>query len=165
MAEVNLNVVEIMKILPHRYPFLLVDRIIELEEGKRAVGLKCVTANEPHFQGHFGFNPIMPGVLIVEALAQVGAVAVLSMPEYRGKLAVFAGIDKVRFKRMVQPGDVLRLEVTMTKARGPVGMGEAVATVDGELACRGELMFAFTDWPGGAGMTGPASEEQPVRVE
>jgi 3-hydroxyacyl-[acyl-carrier-protein] dehydratase len=94
----------------------------------------------------------MPGVLIVEALAQVGAVAVLSMPEYRGKLAVFAGIDKVRFKRMVQPGDVLRLEVTMTKARGPIGMGEAVATVDGELACRGELMFAFTEWPGGAGM-------------
>jgi 3-hydroxyacyl-[acyl-carrier-protein] dehydratase len=120
------------------------------------VGLKCVTANEPHFQGHFGFNPIMPGVLIVEALAQVGAVAVLSMPEYRGKLAVFAGIDRVRFKRMVQPGDVLRLEVTMTKARGPVGMGEAVATVDGDLACRGELMFAFTDWPGGAGMSAEA---------
>jgi 3-hydroxyacyl-[acyl-carrier-protein] dehydratase len=149
MAEVNLGAAEIMRIIPHRTPFLLVDRIIELEEGKRAVGLKAVTSTEPHLAGHFPGVPIMPGVLIVEALAQVGAVAVLSMEEHRGKLAVFAGIDKVRFKRMVRPGDVLRLEVTMTKARGPVGVGEAVATVDGDLACRGELMFAFTDWPDG----------------
>ena len=131
-------------------PGALVDRIIELEAGKRAVGIKCVTANEPHFQGHFPATPIMPGVLIVEALAQVGAVIVLSTPEHRGKLAVFAGIDKVRFKRLVKPGDVLRLEVTMLRVRGPVGQGEAIATVDGDLACRGELMFAFTDWPGAA---------------
>jgi 3-hydroxyacyl-[acyl-carrier-protein] dehydratase len=148
MAEVNISAVEIMKIIPHRYPFLLVDRIIELEEGKRAVGIKCVTANEPHFQGHFPATPIMPGVLIIEALAQVGAVAVLSIPEHRGKLAVFAGIDKARFKRLVQPGDVLRLEVTLTRVRLPIGQGEAVATVDGDLACRADLMFAFTDWPG-----------------
>ena len=147
MAEVNMSAAEIMQIIPHRYPFLLVDRIIELEPGQRAVGLKAVTANEPHFTGHFPGRPIMPGVLIVEALAQVGAVAVLSLPEHRGKLAVFAGIDKVRFKRLVQPGDVLRLEVTLKRAVGPVGQGEAVATVDGELACRGELMFAFTAWP------------------
>ena len=150
MAEVNLSTVDIMAILPHRYPFLLVDRMIELEEGKRAVGLKAVGANEPWFAGHFPATPIMPGVLIIEALAQVGAVAVLSMPEHRGKLAVFAGIDKARFKRLVLPGDTLRLEVTMTRARGPVGQGEAIATVDGDLACRADLMFAFTEWPGSA---------------
>ena len=147
MAEVNISAAEIMQIIPHRYPFLLVDRIIELEPGQRAVGIKCVTANEPQFQGHFPANPIMPGVLIIEALAQVGAVAVLSQPEFRGKLAVFAGIDKVRFKRIVQPGDVLRLEVTLKRMMGPVGQGECLATVDGDLACRGDLMFAFTDWP------------------
>ena len=148
MAEVHIDTVALMKILPHRYPFLLVDRIVELEEGKRAVGIKCVTANEPHFQGHFPATPIMPGVLIIEALAQVGAVAVLSMPEHRGKLAVFAGIEKARFKRLVVPGDVLRLEVTLTRFRLPIGQGEAIATVDGDLAARADLMFAFTEWPG-----------------
>jgi 3-hydroxyacyl-[acyl-carrier-protein] dehydratase len=121
---------------------LLVDRIIELEEGKRAVGIKCVTANEPHFQGHFPGRPIMPGVLIVEAMAQTGAVAVLSEEENRGRLALFAGIDGVRFKRIVEPGDELELTCDLEKVRGPIGKGRAEARVDGELAARGTLTFA-----------------------
>jgi len=140
-----LNNVEIQKIIPHRYPFLLVDTIIELEPGKRAVGIKNVTANEPYFQGHFPNNPIMPGVLQVEALAQVGAVALLSMDEYKGKLAVFAGIDDVRFKRQVVPGDTLRLEIEIVSMRRSIGKGEAKAYVGDELVCKGTLMFAVTD--------------------
>lgn len=140
-----LNNVEIQKIIPHRYPFLLVDQIIELEPGKRAVGIKNATANEPYFQGHFPNNPIMPGVLQVEALAQVGAVVLLSMEEYKGKLAVFAGIDEVRFKRQVVPGDTLRLEIEIISMRRNIGKGEAKAYVGDELVCKGVLMFAVTD--------------------
>ena len=139
----TLSSADIQKIIPHRYPFLLVDKIVEMEWGKRAVGIKNVTANEYFFQGHFPDYPVMPGVLIIEAIAQVGAVAVLGMPENRGKIAFFAGVDEVRFKRQVVPGDTLRLEVTMTRLRGPIGQGIGEATVDGELACRGSFMFAF----------------------
>jgi 3-hydroxyacyl-[acyl-carrier-protein] dehydratase len=141
--NVTLSSVEIQKIIPHRYPFLLVDKIIEMEWGKRAVGIKNVTANEPFFMGHFPGFPVMPGVLIVEAIAQVGAVAVLGMPENKGKLAFFAGVDEVRFKRQVVPGDTLRLEVTLTRVRGLFGQGEGTATVDGQLACSGKFMFAL----------------------
>lgn len=140
-----LDAQQIQQIIPHRYPFLLVDRILEIDWGKRAVGIKNVTVNEPFFQGHFPSFPVMPGVLIVEALAQVGAVALLGTDEFRGKMAFFAGIDGVRFKRQVRPGDVLRLEVELGKVRRGVGMGTAAATVDGELAARGELMFAVVD--------------------
>lgn len=138
-----MTTVDIMNILPHRAPFLLVDTIEELEPGKHIVGKKCVTFNEPFFQGHFPGNPVMPGVLIVEALAQTGAVAILGMEEYKGKTAYFAGLDKVRFKRKVVPGDVLRLEATMTTVKGPIGKAEVEATVDGELAVKGEMMFAI----------------------
>ncbi|WP_088072615.1 3-hydroxyacyl-ACP dehydratase FabZ [Gottfriedia luciferensis] len=138
-----LDIKAIKEILPHRYPFLLVDRIIEHEEGKRAVGIKNVTANEEFFNGHFPDYPVMPGVLIVEALAQVGGVAALSLEQNRGKLALFAGIDNCRFKRQVVPGDQLRLEVELVKMRGPIGKGKAVATVDGQIACEAELTFAL----------------------
>lgn len=141
IVEVN----EIMKRIPHRYPFLLVDRVLELEPGKRGVGIKNVTVNEPFFQGHFPGIPIMPGVLIIEAMAQLGAVIVLGMPENQGKLALFAGIDKVRFRRQVVPGDQLRLEVEMTRLRGSIGKGKGRAFVDGELAVEGEIMFALVD--------------------
>lgn len=134
---------EIQSIIPHRFPFLLVDRIVELEEGVRAVGIKAVSANEPFFQGHFPGYPVMPGMLIVEALAQVGAVALLKVPENHGKIAFFAGIDGFRFRKQVVPGDVLRLEVQLTRMRGPVGKGTARATVDGDVAAEGELMFAI----------------------
>ena len=140
-----LDAQQIQEIIPHRYPFLLVDRIVEVEWGKRAVGIKNVSMGEPFFQGHFPGYPVMPGVLIVEALAQVGAVALLGAEEHRGKMAFFAGIDGVRFKRQVRPGDVLRLEVELGKMRRGVGTGTAVATVDGQLAARGELMFAVVD--------------------
>jgi len=139
----SLSNLDIQKIIPHRYPFLLIDKIIEIEWGKRAVGIKNVTANEPFFQGHFPGYPVMPGVLIIEAIAQVGAVSVLGMPENKGKMAFFAGIDEVRFKRQVVPGDTLRIEVTLTRLRGPIGQGEGVATVDGQLACKGSFMFAM----------------------
>ena len=138
-----LDIDAIKEIIPHRYPFLLIDAVEEHEPGLRAVARKNVTANEPFFQGHFPDYPVMPGVLIVEALAQAGAVALLSLDENRGKLAFFAGIDKVRFKRQVRPGDSIRLEVQITKARAGIGFGSATATVDGELVCSGELMFAI----------------------
>ncbi len=134
---------EIMEILPHRAPFLLIDTIEELEPGVRALGKKCVSMNEPYFQGHFPGNPVMPGVLIMEALAQVGAVAILSQPEWKGKTAYFAGIDKAKFRRKVLPGDVLMLEMTIIKVKGPVGVGKAVATVDGKVAAQAELTFAI----------------------
>jgi 3-hydroxyacyl-[acyl-carrier-protein] dehydratase len=129
-------------IIPHRYPFLLVDRIEEYAPGEGAVGFLDVREDMFWVPGHFPDYAVMPGVLIVEALAQVGAVALLSLPDNVGKLAFFAGIDKVRFKRQVVPGDTIRLECTITRSRGPIGWGEASASVDGELACAGELMFA-----------------------
>ncbi len=140
-----LDIDQIKEIIPHRYPFLLVDRIVEVEEGKRAIGIKNVSANEEFFNGHFPEFPVMPGVLIVEALAQVGAVAMLMKEENRGRLAFFAGIDNCRFKRQVRPGDQLRLEVEMTRLRGSFGKGKAIATVDGEIACETEIMFALGD--------------------
>jgi len=133
---------EIQKILPHQYPFLLVDRVIELEEGRRVVGIKNVTINEPFFQGHFPGRPVMPGVLIIEAMAQVSAVGILKLPEYNGKILLFAGIDKARFRRQVVPGDQLRLEVQVAKLKGPVGKCEARAFVADELAAEAQLMFA-----------------------
>ncbi len=140
-----LTIQEIMAIIPHRYPFLLVDKIIELEPGVRAVGEKQVTINEPFFQGHFPEYPIMPGVLIVEALAQTGAVAALSLPDNNGKLAFFAGIDGVRFRKPVVPGDTLRLEVRLDRMRRGIGKGSGTATVGGVVVCAGEIMFALTD--------------------
>jgi 3-hydroxyacyl-[acyl-carrier-protein] dehydratase len=138
---------EILRILPHRYPLLLVDRVIEIEPPTRAVGIKNVTINEPFFQGHFPTYPVMPGVLIVEAMAQVGGVAVLAADEYKGKLALFAGIDNVRFKRQVKPGDTLRIEVEVQKIRRGLGIGAGTATVNGDLACKGDIMFALVDLP------------------
>ncbi len=137
-----LNSNQIQEIIPHRYPFLLVDRIVELEKGLRAVGEKSVSANEMHFIGHFPDQHVMPGVLIIEALAQTGAVAILSLDENKGKLAYFAGIKNARFKRKIIPGDKLRLETQITRIKGPVGIGEGRAYVDGELACEAQLMFA-----------------------
>jgi 3-hydroxyacyl-[acyl-carrier-protein] dehydratase len=142
-----LDSLAIRELIPHRYPFLLVDRVTELEPGKRAIGIKNVSANEPFFQGHFPEFPVMPGVLIVEAMAQVGAVALMSLDENKGKLGLFAGIDNVRFKRQVKPGDVLLMEVELGAFRRGVGTGSAKAIVDGELACKGDLMFALIPDP------------------
>lgn len=134
---------EIMNIIPHRYPFLLVDTIEELEPGMRALGKKCVSVNEPFFQGHFPGNPVMPGVLIIEALAQVGAVAMLSQPEFQGRTAYFAGIEKARFRQKVVPGDVLMLETEIIKVKGPVGIGKATARVNDKVAAQAELTFSI----------------------
>ncbi|MFG0213112.1 3-hydroxyacyl-ACP dehydratase FabZ [Brevibacillus porteri] len=139
-----LDIMQIQEIIPHRYPFLLVDKIEELELGKKAVGIKNVTVNEPFFQGHFPGYPVMPGVLIVEALAQVGAVAMLSMEEHQGKIGLFAGIDEFRFKDQVKPGDTLVLEVELTRVRGTVGKGHGKAMVNGKVVAEGGLMFALT---------------------
>ena len=138
-----LNINEIMDIIPQRPPFLMIDRVEEYVPGESCTAYKTVCINEPHFEGHFPGNPIMPGVLIVEALAQTGAVAILSLEENKGKNALFGGIDKLRFKRQVVPGDVLKLEVKIIKRKGPIGVGEAVATVDGVVAAKGELTFAI----------------------
>ncbi len=135
---------DIQQIIPHRWPFLLIDRIVELWPGEGAVGIKNVTSTEFCFQGHFPDYPIFPGVLIVEALAQVGAVAVLSVPENKGKIVLFAGIDRLRFRRPVFPGDTLRLEVKFTKMRGSIGKGTAKATVEDKTVAQGELTFAIT---------------------
>ncbi len=140
-----LNNIEIHKILPHRYPFLLVDKITEIEEGKKAVGIKNVTINEPFFQGHFPGNPIMPGVLIVESLAQVGAVMLLSLPENKGKLGVFTGINSMKFRRQVVPGDTLLLEAELVTYRHGMGKANVKATVDGAVAAAGEISFAVID--------------------
>ncbi len=134
---------QIQEIIPHRWPFLLVDRILELEAGVRAVGLKHFTINEPFFQGHFPGNPIVPGVLVVEALAQVGSVAILAVENNKGKIPFFAGIDGWRFRKPVLPGDSVRLEVNLTKMRGPVGKGAASASVEGTVVSEGELTFAL----------------------
>jgi 3-hydroxyacyl-[acyl-carrier-protein] dehydratase len=136
---------QIEEILPHRDPFLLLDEILELDPGVRVVARKRVREDEWYLAGHFPGRPIMPGVLIVEAMAQTGAVAVLAEKENRGKLALFAGIDDVRFKRIVEPGDELELTCELERVRGPIGRGKARATVDGELAARGVLTFAVTD--------------------
>ena len=139
-----LDIKQIEEIIPQRPPFLMIDRVEEYVPGQSCVAYKNVNINEPHFQGHFPGNPIMPGVLIVEALAQTGAVAILSLPENKGKNALFGGIDKMRFKKVVVPGDVLKLEVKIIKQKGPVGVGEATATVDGKVVAKGELTFAVT---------------------
>ena len=133
---------EIMEIIPHRQPFLLIDTIEELEPGKRAVGKKCVTYNEPFFACHFPGEPVMPGVLIVEALAQTGAVAILSQPDFKGKTAYFGAINNARFKQKVVPGDVLMLELEIVRQKGPIGIGTAKATVNGKVAVQAELTFA-----------------------
>ena len=141
----ELDIHQIKEILPHRYPFLLVDKITELDVGKYAKGIKCVTANEEFFQGHFPDFHVMPGVLIIEALAQVGAVIILSEEENKGKLAFFGGIKNARFKQKVVPGDVLELNCEITARRGPVGYGLAVAKVNGKVAAQAELSFVVAD--------------------
>ena len=139
----ELDANQIQEILPHRPPFLLVDKITDYQPGAWAKGIKAVTVNEPFFAGHFPEYHVMPGVLILEALAQVGAVAILSLPEYKGKIAFFGGIKNARFKKQVRPGDVLELSCELTQRRGPVGFGKAVAKVDGKVAAQGELTFAI----------------------
>jgi len=139
----ELDINEIKKILPHRYPFLLVDRITELKPGKSARGIKCVSANEMQFMGHFPDYPVMPGVLVLEAMAQTGAVAILVSEEYRGKIALFGGVNKCRFRKEVMPGDVLELFCEISAVRGPVGFGKARATVNGETAAEAELSFVI----------------------
>lgn len=139
-----LTATQIQAIIPHRYPFLLVDRIIEVEPMKRAVGIKNVTINEEFFQGHFPGKPIMPGVLLLEAMAQVGGIAMLMSEEFRGKLAVFAGMDRVKFRRPVVPGDQVRMVSEVIKMRGNMGKIWAEAFVDGDLVAEGEFLFALT---------------------
>lgn len=139
----KLNSNQIQEIIPHRYPFLLVDAIDDMEAGVFAKGRKCVSANEMQFLGHFPQEHVMPGVMIIEALAQVGAIAILSEPESRGKIAYFGGIKNARFKQKVIPGDVLELEVVLTKRKGPIGIGEAVARVNGKVVTTAELTFAI----------------------
>lgn len=137
--------IDIQNIIPHRYPFLLVDKIIEMEPGKKAVGIKNVTANEPFFQGHFPGNPIMPGVLIVEALAQTGCVAILMQDGNKGKLGLFTGIESIKFRRQVVPGDTLRLEAEVIAFKMGMGKAKVHATVDGHTAAEGEIRFAVAD--------------------
>ena len=134
---------QIAEILPHRYPFALVDRIVDGETGKWAKGIKCVTVNEPFFQGHFPQKQVMPGVLLIEAMAQVGGVAILSLPENRGKLAFLGRVHDARFKRQVVPGDVVEMECVLTRQRGPIGVGQCRATVNGEVAVTAEITFAI----------------------
>ena len=140
----QLNSNQIAEILPHRFPFALVDRITDYEPGKWAKGIKCVSTGEPWFCGHFPQEHVMPGVLILEAMAQVGAVAILSLPENKGKIALFGGVKNARFKKKVIPGDVLEMECVLTKRWGPMGIGEAKALVNGEVAATAELTFAIS---------------------
>ncbi len=138
-----LTIKEIREILPHRYPFLMIDRVEEVVEGKSAKGYKSVTINENFFNGHFPEYPVMPGVLILEALAQMGAICILSMEDFKGKIGFLVGADKVRWKKQVMPGDKLNLEIEIVKLRGNIGVGKGKATVDGSLVCEGEIMFAI----------------------
>ena len=140
-----MNNIEIQKILPHRYPFLLIDKITEMEEGKSITGIKNVTVNEPFFQGHFPGNPIMPGVLICEALAQAGAVLLLGMEENKGKLGVFTGINNFKFRRQVVPGDTLVLKAELVTYRHGMGKANVEASVDGSVAAKGEMSFAVIE--------------------
>jgi 3-hydroxyacyl-[acyl-carrier-protein] dehydratase len=150
----ELKQADIQRIIPHRYPFLLVDRIESLEQGRRAVGIKAVSIDEPFFQGHFPGFPVMPGVLIAEALAQVGAVAVLGAPDFVGRVPFLAGLDNFRFKRQVIPGDVLRLDVTLSQLRRTAGRGHGVATVDGAVAVEGDILFVIGPPAEGSQATG-----------
>lgn len=138
-----MDINEIKEILPHRYPFLLVDRVTEIVEGKSIKAYKNVSANEPFFQGHFPGKPVMPGVLILEALAQAGAIIVLQQDEFKGKIPLFAGADKVKWRQMVVPGDKLELNVEMIRVRSRMGIGKGIATVDGKKVCEAEIMFAI----------------------
>lgn len=138
-----LTIKEIRDILPHRYPFLMIDRVEEVVEGKSAKGYKNVTINENYFNGHFPEYPVMPGVLILEALAQMGAICILSMEDFKGKIGFLVGADKVRWKKQVMPGDKLNLEIDIVRLRGSIGVGKGKATVDGNLVCEGEIMFAI----------------------
>lgn len=140
-----LDICEIQKIIPHRYPFLLVDKIVEIEAGKSAVGIKNVSGNEPFFQGHFPGYPVMPGVLIAEALAQVGACAILALPENKGKLGLFTGINNFKFRKQVKPGDVLTLKTELTAFKRGMGKANATAAVEGKVVASGEISFAITD--------------------
>jgi beta-hydroxyacyl-ACP dehydratase FabZ len=155
MMDIN----QIQSVLQHRYPFLLVDRVLELEPGKRAVGLKNVTVNEAYFNGHFPGNPIMPGVLIVEAMAQVGGILLLASTANEGKLAFFAGIDKIRFRRPVVPGDQLVTEVVLTKTKGDIGRVTVVGKVDGQIVAEGEYLFALRPDQGSATLAAVRAEE------
>ncbi|MCR5528281.1 MAG: 3-hydroxyacyl-ACP dehydratase FabZ [Saccharofermentans sp.] len=139
----SLDLKGIMEIIPHRHPFLLIDKVEDYEPGQYCIAYKNITYDESFFRGHFPDYPITPGVLMVEALAQTGAVAILSQEEFKGKIAVFAGIDNCKFKRQILPGDTVRLETKITQVRGPVGVGEAEATVDGKTAVKCTLKFAI----------------------
>ncbi|WP_368489189.1 3-hydroxyacyl-ACP dehydratase FabZ [Clostridium sp. BJN0013] len=143
--KVDFGVQDIKNIIPHRYPFLLIDRVSYMEPGKKVIAYKNVTANEYFFQGHFPEMPVMPGVLIIEALAQAGAVAILSKEEFKGKIAFFGGINKAKFRKNVVPGDTLKLEVEIVRIKGPAGIGKAIAYVGEKKAAEGELMFMIGD--------------------
>ena len=142
MAEVLMNREQIMEVIPHRDPFLLIDEVLEMEDGKRVVARKYMKEDDYWFKGHFPEKPVTPGVLMVEMLAQAGAVCILSQPEFKGKIALFAGIDKVKFRKQIVPGDVLDLEVEIISQRGPIGVGKAVVSVDGKKAVTCEIKFA-----------------------
>ena len=139
-----MNIEEIMQILPHRYPFLMIDRLLELVPGRKAVGIKNISINEPYFAGHFPAKPVMPGVLMIEAMAQVGACALLSDDKFKGRLAYLAGVDKIRFKRMAIPGDCLHITTELITVKGTIGKGQGKITVDGKLVCGGEFLFAIS---------------------
>lgn len=148
VAAGPLDTKQILAMLPHRYPFLFVDKVLELEPGARAVAVKNVTINEPFFQGHFPGHPIMPGVLLIEMLAQIGGIMLLALAEHKGKLAYLAGVDKTRFRKPVQPGDTLVAQVVMTRVRGNVGWAKGEARVDDKLVCEAELIFSLADRTG-----------------